>query len=115
MRSGLEVYTKLVKLILKCTVGFLLFLTTFVGSVEIRDRAYEAWVKNQVARVVPGMTDKQVISIIGKPTSYHMSDEPGSYWCYGSNSFNSYEEYCGKVMLLMGTDNRVIRVGEVIP
>ena len=103
------------KLILRYIAGFVLFLITFIGSIQVRDCLYESWIKSQVRQVETGMARHEVIKILGRPTSYHMSDEPGTYWCYGSNSFNSYEEYCGKVMLLMGSDNRVIRVGEILP
>jgi len=95
--------------------GFVLFLITFIGSVQVRDSIHESWIKSQVRQVGTGMTKQEVIKILGQPTSYHMSDEPGTYWCYGSDSFNSYEEYCGKVMLFMGSDDRVVRVGEIIP
>ena len=103
------------KLVLTSFTGFILFLFTFVGSIQVRDYVYERWIKSQVRQIVPGMTRQEVINVLGKPTSFHMSDEPGHYWCYGSETFNSYEQYCGSVMLLMGSDDRVIRVGEIIP
>lgn len=103
------------RILLSCSIGLVLFVTTFVGSVVVRDAYEEGWLKENVVRIQPGMPESELIEILGKPTSYHMSDEPGTYWCYGSNSFNTSEEYCDKVMVLMGSNNRVIEVGAIVP
>jgi hypothetical protein len=100
--------------VLSGILGLTIFCLTFLGSVHVRDSYHEEWLKTNILQVQPGMTEREVIQILGKPTSYHMSDEPGTNWCYGSDSFNTYEAYCGKVALLMGSNNRVITIREAI-
>lgn len=60
------------------------------------------------------MPKQEVIEIIGEPTSRHMVDSPGTYWCYGSDSFEDREEYCGNAAIEMGA-NVVLSVPPIIP
>lgn len=101
--------------VIQIIVGFVLFIGIFLGSVKIHDRYHEYWLKETIKGVRPGMTDFEVIRILGKPTSRHMSDIPGEYWCYGSDSFNDSEDYCGKVMLEMGPGKHVVSISPAIP
>src|SRR6185369_8891365 len=74
----------------------ILLIASFFGAVFVRDYLYEEWLKSNITRIHVGMTDQEVINILGKPTTMHMSDEPGEIWCYGSDSFSDNPEYCGK-------------------
>lgn len=95
--------------------SFVLFVATFVGSVKLHDSYRESWLTEQVKLIRLDMSKDEVIQILGKPTSSHISDIPGVYWCYGSDSFNTYEEYCGKVSLEMSRYGRVASILPTIP
>ncbi len=101
--------------VIRITLGIFILLIVFVGSVLISDRYREYRLKENIKRVQPGMTAEEVIAIMGRPTSHHMSDIPGEYWCWGSDSFEDHPEYCGKVMLEMGPGKRVVSISPVIP
>jgi hypothetical protein len=88
-------------------VGALLGLSIFIAAVNIRDYIYEAHIRANIGRITVGMPAKEVISILGKPTSRAISDIPGEYWCYGSDSWmaNETEEYCGSILIEMSSVN----------
>ncbi len=93
----------------------MVFVSTFLSGVTIRDAYQERWLKKNVKLIHPGMTDQEVIAILGRPTSRHMSDIPGDYWCWGSDSFSDNPDYCGKVTLQMGPTGIVEKVLPIIP
>ena len=59
------------------------------------------------------MPEAEVIAILGEPTSKAMTDTPGLYWCYGSDSWKQWElgdEYCGTTALQMSRDGNVVEL-----
>ncbi|MEQ1607087.1 MAG: hypothetical protein ABL999_19655, partial [Pyrinomonadaceae bacterium] len=47
------------------------------------------------------MSEAEVISILGEPTSKAMSDTPGLYWCCGNDTLEQWDDgdvYCGHTM-----------------
>ena len=104
---------------LRVPLGLALLSLTFVVGVIVRDVLHERQLKENVKEIRVGMTESDVINILGSPTSRRMSDIPGIYWCYGTDSFQDREEYCGKVeieMSSLGSGGRVvIKVLPIIP
>lgn len=95
-------------------LGIALLISTFVAGVLIRDYLHERYLKANVSRIQPGMSSAEVTAILGPPTSKHISDIPGVCWCFGSDSFESHEEYCGKVSIEMSRDGHVVAISPVI-
>ena len=94
----------------KLFVGVLLFVTVFLSSVAIRDFLYERYIQTNAKRIQLGMSEAEVIAILGKPTSKAMSDSPGLYWCYGSSSWTEEgDSYCGSISLHMSDDGHVLQ------
>lgn len=95
-------------------IGFGIFTACFIGSVLMRDYFHDRHLKNNIHKVKVGMTEAQVIEILGKPSHKIGSDEPGNYWSYDTNSFSSITdgspERIGYLVLKMGTDGKVEKV-----
>jgi len=68
------------------TIGLFIFLLCFLTSVLIRDYVHEQQLRTNIHKVKIGMTEKEVIEILGKPSSRWMSDGDGDRWCYNTNS-----------------------------
>ena len=98
---------------MKIVIGILVFglcVAFSIGGIKAYDRYLEAWNLENISRIQPGMTDAEVIDILGKPTIRKMSDIPGEYWCFGSDTFAFQESYRGSVMIEMSRDKRVVEV-----
>ncbi len=102
----------MVKKIVKIAIGLILLIVCFVGSIAVRDRWRENHLQANKGKITVGMSEAEVISILGEPTSKHMSDIPGLYWCYGSDTWREWaynDEYCGNTLLEMSSGGRVVR------
>ena len=95
-------------------MGLMLLATTFLGGVIIRDRLHAKWLKQNVNRIQLGMSEAEVIGILGSPVNRHMTDGPGEIWCYTTDSFDDYDENCGPVAIDM-SPSRVTKVLPVTP
>ena len=91
-------------------LGIAILISTFVAGVLVQDYARERYLKANIDRIQPGMTSAEVIAILGPPTSKHMSDIEGLYWCFGSDSFETHAEYCGTVSIEMSRGGRVVSI-----
>ncbi|HUR97995.1 MAG TPA: outer membrane protein assembly factor BamE [Pyrinomonadaceae bacterium] len=102
---------------LRIPLGFLLLVLTFVIGVVGRDTLHERWLIENAKQIRPGMSESEVTTILGSPTSRHMSDITGVYWCYGSDSFQDRADYCGEVEIEMSSTRpgRVLKVLPIIP
>ena len=91
---------KMLKRIVKILSGLVLIGAAFIGSVVYRDYSYENFLQANKGRIKSGMTSSEVVAILGEPTSKHMTDGPGAYWCYGSSTLEAWQYgdvYCGSV------------------
>jgi hypothetical protein len=66
-------------------VGLLIFVVCFISSIRIRDYFYEKNLRENIHKVKVGMTEKEVVEILGEPTLKQMSDGP-VYWCYETDT-----------------------------
>jgi hypothetical protein len=59
------------------------------------------------------MSEAEVISLFGEPTSEAMSDDdPNLIWCYGTDTWTHWDagdNYCGMTSLRMSPDGHVVR------
>jgi hypothetical protein len=88
--------------------GVLILVVTFIVGVLIHDYLYERFLQENKGRIKAGMSEAEVISILGEPTGKSMIDQPGSYWCYGSSTWDRWsygDVYCGSVGFTM-TDTK---------
>ena len=102
----------MVKRIAKIAVGLCLLIAAFVGVIAVRDSWRESDLQANKARIKVGMSEAEVIAILGEPTSKHMSDIPGLYWCYSSDTWQEWElgdVHCGTMMLEMSREGHVVR------
>ena len=63
--------------------------------------------------VTIGMSEAEVISILGEPTSKATIDTPGLYWCYGRETRADWERsdvYCRNTALQMSPDGHVVEL-----
>jgi hypothetical protein len=120
LENRLEKYAKIPRMgrltkLGKIMLGLAFFFGAFEGSVLLRDRLYERQLQTNKSRIKAGMSEAEVIAILGQPTSKHMSDIPGLYWCYGSDTSDSWDYegvYCGTVGIEMSPGGRVVREPE---
>jgi outer membrane protein assembly factor BamE (lipoprotein component of BamABCDE complex) len=68
------------------TIGLIIFAACFLISVLIRDYFHEQRLRTGIRKVKVGMSDKEVIEILGKPSAIWMSDGDGLRWCYNTDS-----------------------------
>jgi outer membrane protein assembly factor BamE (lipoprotein component of BamABCDE complex) len=66
-------------------IGLFIFALCFLTSVLIRDYVHEQQLRTNIQKVKIGMTEKEVIEILGKPSDIWMTDG-GNRWCYNTNS-----------------------------
>lgn len=74
------------------TVGLIIFAGCFLTSVLIRDYVYEQHLRTNISKVKVGMTEKEVIEILGKPSNIWMTDGSAQPWCYNTNSITEVFE-----------------------
>ena len=98
-------------------VGLIIFLICFTSSVKLRDHFYEQSLINNIQKIKVGMSEDEVIKILGKPSSREMSDIPGEYWCYDTDSIGrtfdvQSEVRCGHLLLEMSSprNSRVVKI-----
>jgi hypothetical protein len=60
-------------------VGFLVLFACFLVFIAVRDGRREDRLQANKGRITVGMSEAEVISILGEPTSKAMSDTPGLY------------------------------------
>ncbi|MBK6590368.1 MAG: hypothetical protein IPG22_18970 [Acidobacteria bacterium] len=60
----------------KIIIGFLLLIACFFGFIDARDRWREDHIQANKSRGTIGMSEAEVISILGEPTSRAMIDTP---------------------------------------
>jgi outer membrane protein assembly factor BamE (lipoprotein component of BamABCDE complex) len=88
------------------TIGLIIFAVCFLTSVLIRDYVHEQQLRTNIKKVRIGMTEQEVINILGKPNNIWMSDGDGDRWCYDTNSIDAtlepqHESGCQNLLLRM--------------
>lgn len=100
------------KIILALT-GFIIFLACFTASVKVRDYFYEQSLRTNIKLIKVGMSEAEVIGILGEPTDKQMSDIPGRYWCYETDTFaralDDTQNRLGRLLLQMSRDGKVVK------
>ena len=98
-------------------IGLIIFLSCFVTSVKIYDYLITKQLRNNVQKITLGMSDKDVIQILGKPNHRWSEDSPAAYWCYDTDTIShSLEEQpdieCGNMVLKMSSqkDGKVVKI-----
>ena len=96
------------KRLLPGVFGLILLAATFTSGVLISDGISEYRLRKDIKQISAGMTDKEVTTILGPPTSRLMSDiDPGRYWLYKTDTFNDSDGY---LVLEMSSKNTVVKV-----
>ena len=97
--------------ILKIIGGIILLLFTFISSVLIRDYLYDRRLTAAVENFSPGMTEDEIVSRIGRPSTTYIGDiGPKIYWCYGSRSFEDNPDYCGIALEMSAPPRKLVKV-----
>jgi outer membrane protein assembly factor BamE (lipoprotein component of BamABCDE complex) len=98
-------------------IGLFIFLVCFMASVKLRDYFYETQLRNNIQKIKIGMSEQEVIEILGKPSNRFSSDSPTNYWCYDTDSIaqtleEQSEMRCGNILIEMSfyKDGKVIKV-----
>jgi outer membrane protein assembly factor BamE (lipoprotein component of BamABCDE complex) len=101
----------------KLTYAFaalVIFLICFASSVRLRDYLYEQKLRTDIHKIKVGMTEAEVVEILGKPDISQMSDDGTYYWCYSAGSIDAtldgQQNYCGHSLLSMGSSGTVTKV-----
>lgn len=102
-------------------VGFIIFSICIITGIRLRDYFYKQNLRFNLQNIQIGMTEKEVIQILGKPNHIWASDEPSKYWCYDTDSISHFLEEqpdieCGNMALQMSYMKNSIRLeqGQVI-
>ncbi len=98
-------------------VGLIIFLICFTTSLKLRDYFYEQNLRSNLQKIKVGMSEKEAIEILGKPTSQYSSDSTEEVWCYDTDSVTRILEdqgeiRCGHLLLQMNSprNGRVVEV-----
>ena len=95
-------------------IGLFVFLICFAASVSIRDFFYEQMLRKNIQKIEIGMTEKEVIGILGEPSNRQMSDIEGLYWEYSTDTFNRSLYKAGEcpayLLLQMDSNGKVVKV-----
>ena len=98
-------------------IALVIFVICFTASVKLRDYFYEQSLRKNIQKIRVGMTEKEVIEILGKPSLAEMSDISGEYWCYDTDSIARTIEpqpeiRCGYLLLEMSSavNGHVVKV-----
>jgi hypothetical protein len=84
------------------------FCICIISGISAGNFYYQHKVKSGLAKIKVGMTETQVIEILGKPDDRKLSDFPGGYICYRTQliNINSKTYY----LIDMGLDGKVRKV-----
>lgn len=93
-------------------VGLFIFSFCFTVSVFLRSYYNEKRLRNDIHKIKVGMTEEEVIEILGEPYKKQMSDIPGRYWCYKTDStiFDIPDYEASYLLLEMDSDRKVDKV-----
>ena len=101
-------------LIRRLIPAFAIFLVCFLGSLLLDGSYSDARLRKNIAKIQPGMSEEQVIKILGKPTARAISDIPGTYWSYRTDPIyqliDDNPDNMGYLALEMSSDGKVVRV-----
>jgi hypothetical protein len=88
-----------------------LLICTFFMAVYLRDEWYDRWLQYNIETLQNGMTEEEVISQIGRPSTTYIGDiGPGIYWCYRSRSFEDNPDYCGYELEMSAPPRKLVKV-----
>ena len=80
-------------------------------GVCLRDELYDRWLHSNIETFHPGMTEQDVISKIGRPSTTYIGDiGPGIYWCYPTRSFEDSPDYCGYALEMSAPPRKFVQV-----
>lgn len=86
----------------------------FIGSLALYGAYLDSQLRQNIHKVNVGMSEDEVIQILGKPTDRVMSDIPGTYWCYRTDLvhrlIDDNPDTEGYLVLEMGSNGKVVKV-----
>jgi hypothetical protein len=90
------------------SVGFFIFLACFLTSIELHDYFLKVQLRDNAREIRVGMSEQEVIQILGLPNHRWSEDSPASAWCYDTDTIShSLEEQpdieCGNMVLKMSS------------
>jgi hypothetical protein len=94
--------------------GLFIFLACFTTSIITRDYFYKRELSNEIHKIKVGMSEQEVIEILGEPNDKFRSDVPGLFWSYETDSIsqllNDNPDRIGRVLLQTNENGKVIKV-----
>ena len=102
------------KRLLTGVIGLMLLAATFTSGVLITDSISDYRLRKNIKQISAGMTEEEVVAILGEPTDKLMSDiDPGRYWLYQTDSIN-LNNTDGYLVLEMSGQNTLLRQNIVV-
>ena len=93
---------------------FVVLVGCFIGSLALFSSYRDSQLRQNIHRVKVGMSEDEVIQILGKPTARAISDIPGTYWHYRTDLvyqlIDDNPDSVGYLVLEMGSNGKVIKV-----
>jgi hypothetical protein len=84
------------------------FCICVISGISTGNFYHQHKVKSELAKIKVGMTEAQVIEILGKPDDRKLSDFSGGYICYKTQLINmNFKSY---YLIEMGLDGKVRKV-----
>lgn len=97
--------------------GLLAFLGCFLGCLALYGSHLDSQLRLNIHKVNVGMSEDEVIQILGKPTNRAISDIPGTYWHYRTDIIyaliDDNPDSVGYLVLEMGSNGKVVKVFEL--
>ena len=95
-------------------LGVLTLLGCFIGGLALYGSYRDSQLRSNIHKVQVGMSDDEVIHLLGKPSNRGISDIPGTYWYYRTDLvyklIDDSPENVGYLALEMGANGRVVKV-----
>ena len=96
------------------TLGILVLIGCFVFSLGVYSSYCDSQRRSNIHQVNIGMSEDEVIQILGQPTDRALSDIPGTYWHYRTDFvyqlIDDNPNNVGYLVLEMGGNGKVVKV-----
>jgi hypothetical protein len=80
----------------------------YVGVVLSIDYFHNRFIGRHISEVKIGMSESEVVDLLGEPVRRHMTDSQDIIWCYTAFSFDNYDENCGTAITM--SPSKVVHV-----
>ena len=102
------------KKLLFLLLGILALIGCFISGLAVYGIYLDSQLRSNIHNVKVGMSEDEVIRILGKPSNQGISDIPGTYWHYRTDLvyqlIDDNPDSVGYLVLEMSSNGKVVKV-----